>query len=185
MRPPNKGSSSRSSPPNSPASGLGLAAVSGIVRRLEGQLDLKSAPGEGSTFRIVFPGVPPQLWEPKAAAKVDLRGSGLILVVDDEPTVRDLARAVLERYGYSVLTAENGQTAVDTFRLHADTITAVLLDLTMPVMGGGEAFHLMNEIRPGIPNIISSGYDDSSVREQFTSTGGCHPQAVYGARTAR
>jgi PAS domain S-box-containing protein len=149
--------------------GLGLAAVSGIVRRLEGQLDLKSVPGEGSTFRIVFRGVPPQLPEPKAAVNVDLRGSGLILVVDDEPMVRDLARAVLERYGYSVLTAENGQTAVDLFRLHADTITAVLLDLTMPVMGGGEAFHLMNEIRPGIPVVISSGYDDRSVREQFSS----------------
>ena len=149
--------------------GLGLAAVSGILRRLEGRLDVKSAPGEGSTFRIVFPGVPAQLPEPKAIANTDLHGTGLILVVDDEPTVRDLARAVLERYGYSVLTAENGQAAVDLFRRNADTITAVLLDLTMPVMGGGEAFQLMNEIRPDIPIIISSGYGESSVRDQFTS----------------
>ena len=149
--------------------GLGLAAVSGILRRIEGRLDVKSALGEGSTFRVVFPGVPAQLPEPKVIAKRELRGTGLILVVDDEPPVRELARAVLERYGYSVLTAENGQAAVDLFRRHADTITAVLLDLTMPVMGGGEAFQLMNEIQPGIPIVISSGYGENSVREQFTS----------------
>ena len=130
---------------------------------------MKSALGEGSTFRVVFPGVPAQLPEPKVIAKRELRGTGLILVVDDEPPVRELARAVLERYGYSVLTAENGQAAVDLFRRHADTITAVLLDLTMPVMGGGEAFQLMNEIQPGIPIVISSGYGENSVREQFTS----------------
>jgi PAS domain S-box-containing protein len=149
--------------------GLGLAAVSGILRRLEGRLEVKSAPGEGSTFRIVFPGVPAQLPEPKAIAKTDARGTGLILVVDDEPPVRDLARAVLERYGYSVLTAENGQVAVDVFRRNADKITAVLLDLTMPVMGGGEAFQLMSQIRPEVPIVISSGYGESSVRDQFTS----------------
>jgi CheY-like chemotaxis protein len=149
--------------------GLGLAAVSGILRRLEARLELKSAPGEGSTFRIVFPGVPAQLAETKPIAKPDPHGTGLILVVDDEPPVRDLARAVLERYGYSVLTAENGQAAVDLFRRNADKITAVLLDLTMPVMGGGEAFQLMREIRPDIPIVISSGYGESSVRDQFTS----------------
>jgi PAS domain S-box-containing protein len=148
--------------------GLGLSAVSGILRRLDGRLEVKSAPGEGSTFRIVFPGLPAQLPEPKAIVKPDPRGTGLILVVDDEAPVRDLARAVLERYGYSVLTAENGQEAVDLFQRHADTITAVLLDLTMPVMGGGEAFHLINQIRPGIPVILSSGYGESSVRDQFT-----------------
>jgi CheY-like chemotaxis protein len=68
-----------------------------------------------------------------------------------------------------VLTAENGITAVNLFRSNAETIRAVLLDLTMPVMGGGEAFRLMNEIRPEIPIIISSGYSESTIREQFTN----------------
>jgi PAS domain S-box-containing protein len=148
--------------------GLGLAAVSGIVRRLKGRLELQSAPGQGSTFRIVFPGVPAQVPEPKATAKRDLDGTGVILVVDDDPMVRNLAHAVLERYGYSVLTAENGKAGVTLFRRNADTITAVLLDLTMPVMGGGEAFRLMNQIRPETPIIISSGYGESAIREQFT-----------------
>jgi len=149
--------------------GLGLAAVSGIVRRLEARLDVESVPGEGSTFRIVFPGLPAQLPEAKVIVKADLCGTGLILVVDDDSFARKLACAVLERYGYSVLTAENGQEAVDVFRRNAETIRAVLLDLTMPLMGGGEAFKLMNEIRPGIPIVISSGYGERAVREEFTS----------------
>ena len=133
---------------------------------------MESAPGEGSTFRLVLPGVPAQLPEPepKPVAKSDLHGCGLILAVDDEPGVRDFLRAILERYGYSVLTAENGQDGVDVFRRSAETIAAVVLDLTMPVMGGSEAFRLMNEIRPGIPIVVSSGYGELSVRGQFAGT---------------
>lgn len=83
--------------------------------------------------------------------------------------VRVLARAALERWGFSVLVAKNGQEAVDVFRLHAAKMTIVLLDLTMPVMGGAEAFILMNEIRPDVPIIVSSGYEESMVRGQFSS----------------
>jgi len=149
--------------------GLGLAAVSGIIRRLNGRLDVDSVPGEGSTFRAIFPSVPSQLPEARVIAKRDPDGAGLILVVDDDPLVRGLARAVLERNGYSVLLAANGQEAVDVFRRNSETITAVLMDLTMPVMGGGEAFHLMSEIRPDIPVILSSGFGESAIRGQFTS----------------
>jgi PAS domain S-box-containing protein len=148
--------------------GLGLAAVSGIVRRLSGRVDVKTAPGVGSTFRIALPAVAREAPAQKVVAKTDLHGTGLILVVDDDPNVLNLARAILERYGYSVLIAENGKAALQVFRDNAETITAVLMDLTMPLMGGGEAFRLMNEIRPEIPIIISSGYCETQVREQFT-----------------
>jgi len=149
--------------------GLGLAAVSGIVRRLSGRLEVKSALGEGSMFRIVFPCVPAGIAESlKAPANSVLDGTGTILVVDDDPMVLKLARVVLQRYGYSVLIAENGKAAMKMFRSHAEEISAVLMDLTMPVMGGGEAFQLMNEIRPNIPIVISSGYAETEVRRQFT-----------------
>src|SRR3954447_9905031 len=92
-----------------------------------------------------------------------------ILVVDDEAMVRDLARAGLERCGYSVLTAKNGSEGVELFRLHADKITLVILDLTMPLMGGAEAFRLMTDIRSDVPIIVSSGYGETEVREQFSS----------------
>jgi PAS domain S-box-containing protein len=149
--------------------GLGLAAVSGIVRRLNGRLDVKSALGEGSTFRVTLPTVPSQLPALKVPPKSAPQGTGVILVVDDDPVIRSIASKILERYGYSVLSAENGQEAVNVFRAEADTIAAVLLDLTMPVMGGAEAFTLMNEIRPDIPVIISSGYSETMVRGQFSS----------------
>jgi CheY-like chemotaxis protein len=100
----------------------------------------------------------------------DPHNKGLVLVVDDEPMVCVLASAALERWGFSVLVAKNGKEAVEAFRLRAAEITIVLLDLTMPVMGGAEAFVLMNEIRPGVPIIVSSGYPESMVREQFSST---------------
>jgi CheY-like chemotaxis protein len=90
-------------------------------------------------------------------------------VVDDDPVIRSLAGKILERYGYSVLSAENGQEAVKVFRAEADTIAAVLLDLTMPVMGGAEAFTLMNQMCPDIPVIISSGYSETMIRGQFSS----------------
>jgi CheY-like chemotaxis protein len=159
--------------------GLGLAAVSGIVRRLKGLLNVASVPGEGSTFRIVFPGVPAQLPETKVLARGDLHGTGTILVVDDDPLIRGLARSVLEQFGYSVMTAENGQAGVMAFRSNADTIVAVLLDLTMPIMGGVETLHLMNEIRPDIPIIISTGYGESAVQEQFTNALGGYIQKPY------
>jgi PAS domain S-box-containing protein len=153
-------------------SGLGLAAVSGIVRRLKGRLDVKSAPGEGSTFRIVFPGVPVQLPSPKAVPRAESRATGVILLVDDDPMVRNLSLAILEREGYSVLIAENGKVAVDLFRTNLDSIAAVLLDLTMPVMAGREAFRQMTEIQADIPVIISTGYGEPEDFELFNGAGG-------------
>jgi len=159
---------------------LGLAAVSGIVRRLKGRLDVESVPGEGSTFRVAFPGVPPApLPEPIAIVRSAAEKGGVILVVDDDLLVRNLARTILERFGYSVLLAENGKAAVNVFRSHADTITAVLLDLTMPVMGGDEAFHMMKAIRADIPIIISTGYGETGIREQFAGELGGVIQKPY------
>ena len=147
--------------------GLGLAAVSGIVQRLKGEMDVESVPGEGSTFRIVFPAARARVPVPVKAVAADPQGTGVILVVDDDPLIRDLVRGILERRGYTVLHAENGKTAVAMFRANTEIIKAVLLDLTMPVMGGKEAFYLMREIQSEIPIIISTGYGDIEARDNF------------------
>jgi len=149
--------------------GLGLAAVSGIVRRLKGQIEVISAQGKGSTFRIVFPGIPARVAAPKAPGKAVLAATGTMLVADDDPMVRSLVCAIVEPLGFSVLTAENGRAAVDLFRRNSEEITLVLMDLTMPVMGGLEASGLMHEIRPGTPIIISTGYGQADVQGPYSS----------------
>jgi len=96
-----------------------------------------------------------------------VRGSGTVLVIDDENIVRQLARSVLERHGFEVLVAENGQAGADVFRIHRDRILLILLDLTMPVMGGEPTFDLLRAIRPDVPILLSSGYDESEAATKF------------------
>lgn len=149
--------------------GLGLAAVSGIVRDHKGKMSVESTPGQGTTFRVSFPAVqaddvvrrmdPPPLMTPSATAT--------ILVVDDEPLLRKLATAILENSGYSVLSAKDGREGVEVLRQNAPKIGAVLLDMTMPVMGGREAFQLIREIQPDVPIIVSSGYGEVFAREEL------------------
>jgi DNA-binding response OmpR family regulator len=86
------------------------------------------------------------------------RGSETILVVDDEPMVKQLARDVLKRYGYTVLTAGGGEEAIDVFRQRSTEIDAVILDMVMPTMEGKEVFRRLQEIKPGVKVIVSSGY---------------------------
>ncbi len=148
--------------------GLGLAAVSGILRGHKGKMELDSALGKGTTFRVLFPAVEvPTLRVEKAPPPPAFRGTGTILVVDDEPAVRRLAQMILEQRGYSVLVAGDGREAVNLFRDNAPKIVAVLLDMTMPVMSGKEAFRLIREIRPDVPVIVSTGYSELVAIEQF------------------
>ena len=141
---------------------MGLAAIAGILRTLRGAIRVYSTPGHGTTFYVLFPAVA-RAASPRQALRVTKakRGSGTILVIDDEGEIRQGIRAVLEKSGFAVLTAENGQAGVDLFREQSRLISLVILDLTMPIMGGEQAFDLLRAIRPDVPILLASGYDES------------------------
>ena len=94
-----------------------------------------------------------------------------VLVVDDEQIVRRTAKTMLERYGYSVVLAENGREAVELYRVLADKIALILLDMTMPLMGGEETFRELKTIRPEVRVLLSSGYNEVEAVRRFTGKG--------------
>jgi PAS domain S-box-containing protein len=147
--------------------GLGLAAVLGVVRGHRGALSVESAPGRGTVFRILFAPSAQRsdldALEEAAPARRDLT----MLLIDDEEVVRDMVGEVLEQEGVKVLRAEDGTRGVALFRDQRQNIDLVLLDLSMPGISGEETFRRLREIDPGVPVILSSGYDHDEARGRF------------------
>ena len=162
--------------------GLGLAAVLGIVRGHRGAIGVRSVPGAGATFTLLFhasdrppdrrpdPVHPSSVPPPRPAS--DAPGArGTALVVDDEPAVRRFAVFVLARMGFDVVEAEDGPQALDEFRRHADGIRLVLLDLTMPRMSGERVLDELRRLRPDVPVVLSSGFDAPEVAARTAGDG--------------
>ena len=153
--------------------GLGLAAVRGIVQGHGGAMKVYSTPGRGTTFKLLFPASQngDQRRFAKVAKQASDRGTGTVLVIDDEEIVRRTAQATLKRFGYEVVVAEDGRQGLDAFRRLADRVDVVLLDMTMPVMSGEETFRKLRGIRPDIKVILSSGYNEAEAIRNFSGKG--------------
>ena len=149
--------------------GLGLSAVHGIIAGHKGILRLTSALGQGTRFEVYFPAYTDETTGP-TGRPVDEKvrgGSGTILVVDDEASIRNFATFALERYGYTVLTAANGLAGVELFESRREEIGLVVLDLSMPVMGGEEALDRIRAVSVDVPVVLSSGFTQEIANERF------------------
>lgn len=153
--------------------GLGLAAVLGIVRGHRGAIKTYSEPGRGTTMKLFLPAssLPSESRMKAESPAQRWRGTGTVLVVDDEPIVRDVAQSMLERAGLEVMTAEDGREALVVFSEHIDEIDCVILDLTMPHLDGEETFRELRRIRPEVPVILASGYNQQDVTQKFAGKG--------------
>jgi PAS domain S-box-containing protein len=153
--------------------GLGLAAVLGIVRGHKGAIKVYSEVSRGSTFKLLFPAAQAQAHEiaNTAPSARTWKGHGQVLVVDDEETVRTLTRRMLERVGFTVLTAEDGRQAVEIFQRGSAEVDLVILDLTMPHLDGEACFRELRMINPAVKVILSSGYNEQDVVNLFAGKG--------------
>ncbi len=143
--------------------GLGLATVYGIVRQHQGFVRCDSQPGLGTIFRVYLPASDATPAAPSTSRECLLEGgSETILVAEDQPMVRNLARVLLTRAGYTVLLAENGREAVELFEAHEGTVDCLLFDMGMPEMNGRDAHACIAGRRPGIPAILTSGYSEDA-----------------------
>ena len=150
--------------------GLGLATVYGIVKQHQGWIEVESTLGKGTTFRSYIPyvGSAPAEIE-KSTAMITVRGgSETILLVEDEPPVRELVASVLQNYGYNILQAGNGHEAVGVWRQHKDKINLLLTDLVMPGnMNGHELAEKLRGEQAGLKVIFTSGYSADIVGKNF------------------
>ena len=138
--------------------GLGMASAYGIIKGHGGYIDLYSKIGEGTIFSIYLPAAEKVIEEKKVLSDELEKGKGTILLVDDEEMVLEAGEELLKHLGYEVLLAGDGQEALELYKKNHDMIDLVLLDMVMPVMGGGEAYDRMKRINANVKVILSSGY---------------------------
>jgi CheY-like chemotaxis protein len=145
--------------------GLGLSVVYGIVKQSGGSISVYSEPGMGTTFRIYFPEIAQAQEAPEAAPKPQesYAGTGTLLLVEDDETVRQFSRRILESLGYFVLEAANGLQALEVLKTHGRSVRMVITDVVMPGMGGIALSERIRAASPSLPILFVSGYSETSV----------------------
>jgi CheY-like chemotaxis protein len=153
--------------PEGKGTGLGLAMVFGFIKQSGGHVNIYSEPGQGTTVRMYLPravggGV---LTQQRSSAPVELpRGSATVLVVEDDPAVREIAVAILDELGYHVLQAEDGEEGLHAFGQHVGTLDLLLTDVVLPgKLRGGDLAERMTAVRPEIRVLFMSGYTENSI----------------------
>jgi len=153
-------------------SGMGLPSVYGIVKNHHGGIHVESVPGEGSVFRIYLPGAAQkEIPAPPPPAETYPKGTETILIVDDEPVIREMGSELLGALGYRTIPAEDGEAACRIFQEHRGEIGLVLLDIIMPKMGGKETFRALRKLSPGLPVLLSSGYSVEGLAQEILEEG--------------
>ncbi len=151
--------------------GLGLASVYGIIKNHDGIITVDSRKGEGATFTIYLPASEKEVVEEKELPEEVVKGTETLLLVDDEDMVLEVGEEIFKELGYKVLVARSGKEAIELYKAHKDKIAIVILDMIMPVMGGGETYDRMKEINPDIKVLLSSGYSIDGQAQEILDRG--------------
>ncbi len=151
--------------------GLGLASAYGIIRNHGGFINVYSQIGEGTSFNIYLPASEDAVAPEQVPLQETVRGSGTVLLVDDEEMIIEVGREMLQKLGYTVMTALGGSDALATYRKNRESIGMVILDMIMPDMGGGAIYKRLKEENPGIRVLLSSGYSINGMASDILSQG--------------
>ncbi|MCK5076505.1 MAG: response regulator, partial [Calditrichia bacterium] len=150
--------------------GLGLSAVYGIIKEHKGAISVYSEEGVGTVFHIYLP-LSGESIEPEVKEEQIQKGSGVILIADDEEIIRDSGMEILAGLGYEILLAEDGEECLKVYKENTDKIDLVLLDMIMPKMNGVDCFYAIKKINPEVKVIICSGFTKDASLDDLNKAG--------------
>jgi two-component system, cell cycle sensor histidine kinase and response regulator CckA len=143
---------------------VGLSTAYGVVAQADGEIEVESEPGEGSTFRLLFPQASGEVEEiPLPLPDPGPARLEMVLLVEDETSVRTLAETILRRQGYRVVAADSGKEAIEIWKERRGEIDILLTDVIMPHMSGSELAHRLRAMKPGLKVLFMSGYTDDMI----------------------